>query len=45
MLKVVWAILIAVAIAACNRVPIGPVEHDCPINPAKSSGSGCEVPP
>jgi hypothetical protein len=35
--------LIAVAaLSACANAVIGPVEHECHGNPARSQGSGCE---
>jgi hypothetical protein len=36
-------ILIAVAaLSACASAVIGPVDHECHGNPARSQGSGCE---
>jgi hypothetical protein len=35
-------ILLAAALAACNDVVIGPVDHSCPGRPAYAQdGSGC----
>jgi hypothetical protein len=35
-------LIIAVAISACGDVAIGPVDHECHSNPARSQGSGCD---
>jgi hypothetical protein len=33
--------LLAVSLAACGSLPVGPVSHTCVGNPMKSEGSGC----
>jgi hypothetical protein len=35
-------LIIAAALSACGDIAVGPVDHSCPSNPAKSQGSGCE---
>ena len=35
-------LIIAVVVSACGNVAIGPVDHECHANPARSHGSGCE---
>jgi hypothetical protein len=35
-------LIIAVSLAACGDVAIGPVDHECHSNPALSQGSGCD---
>jgi hypothetical protein len=40
-------LIIAAALSACGSAPsgpvvIGPVDHECHGNPARSQGSGCE---
>ncbi len=35
-------LIIAASLAACGDVAIGPVDHECHANPAKSQGSGCD---
>jgi hypothetical protein len=35
-------LIIAVAVSACGDVAIGPVDHQCHANPARSQGSGCD---
>jgi hypothetical protein len=35
-------LLVAVAVAACGTAAVGPVDHECHGNPARSQGSGCE---
>lgn len=40
-------ILIMAALSACGNAPhgpvaVGPVDHECHGNPARSQGSGCE---
>jgi hypothetical protein len=33
---------IAASLAACGDAAIGPVDHECHSNPARSQGSGCD---
>jgi hypothetical protein len=35
-------LIVAVALLACNKLALGPVDHECHIDPARSQGSGCE---
>jgi hypothetical protein len=35
-------LIITVGVSACGDIPIGPVDHECHIDPARSQGSGCE---
>jgi len=35
-------LIIAVAISTWGNVAIGPVDHECHANPARSQGSGCD---
>jgi len=29
-------------LAACGQIVLGPVDHECHVDPARSQGSGCE---
>jgi len=43
MRTIILTILIAVTLAACGNIPIGPVDHSCPGNPQRGIlGSGCD---
>jgi hypothetical protein len=43
MRTIVLTILIAVTLAACGNIPIGPVDHSCLGNPQRGIlGSGCD---
>jgi hypothetical protein len=35
-------LIIAMTASACGDVVIGPVDHECHSNPARSQGSGCD---
>jgi hypothetical protein len=35
-------LIIAASLAACGDVVIGPVDHECHVNPGRSQGSGCD---
>ena len=37
----ILTLLIAVTLSACGDVVIGPVDHSCPVNPARGLDSGC----
>ena len=34
--------LVTAGLAGCAGAPIGPVDHECHVNPQRSWGSGCE---
>jgi hypothetical protein len=42
MKKLVLMLLVAAALAGCAKLALGPVDHECHANPARSWGSGCE---
>jgi hypothetical protein len=43
MRTIILTILLAVTLAACGDIPIGPVDHSCPGNPQRGIlGSGCD---
>jgi hypothetical protein len=35
-------LVIAAILSACANAVIGPVDHSCAANPARSQGSGCD---
>jgi hypothetical protein len=35
-------LIIGVSVSACGKVVLGPVDHECHVDPARSQGSGCE---
>jgi hypothetical protein len=42
-MKILVLLLLASAgLAGCAGVPLGPVDHECHVNPQRSWGSGCE---
>jgi hypothetical protein len=45
MRNLVMTLLIAVTLASCAGVEIGPVDHSCHLDPYDSQGSGCEHSP
>jgi uncharacterized protein YceK len=42
MKKLVLMLLVAAALSGCAKLALGPVDHECHGNPARSWGSGCE---
>jgi hypothetical protein len=42
MRRLTMMLIIAILLSACGNLPIGPVDHECHIDPARSQGSGCE---
>jgi hypothetical protein len=42
--SVATMLIIAAAVSACGAAAIGPVDHECHSNPARSQGSGCGNP-
>jgi hypothetical protein len=41
--RLILMLIIAVCVSACGKVDIGPVDHECHVNPATSQGSGCDT--
>jgi hypothetical protein len=41
LLRIGAMLIIAAAVSACGAAAIGPVDHECHANPARSQGSGC----
>jgi hypothetical protein len=35
-------LIVAASVSACANAVIGPVDHSCHANPARSQGSGCD---
>jgi hypothetical protein len=35
-------LVVAVALSACAKFVVGPVDHSCPANPSRAQGSGCD---
>ena len=42
MQKLLLMLLIVASLFGCANVAIGPVDHECHVNPTRSHGSGCE---
>jgi hypothetical protein len=42
MRRLTMMLIIAVLLSACGKLALGPVDHECHIDPARSQGSGCE---
>jgi hypothetical protein len=45
MRNLVMTLLIAVTLASCAGVEIGPIDHSCHLDPYDSQGWGCEHSP
>jgi hypothetical protein len=41
LVRIATTLIVAAAVSACGTAAIGPVDHECHSNPARSRGSGC----
>jgi hypothetical protein len=41
-LHLILTLMAGVFLAACGEIVLGPVDHECHVDPARSQGSGCE---
>jgi hypothetical protein len=38
----ILTLMAGVFLAGCGKIVLGPVDHECHVDPARSQGSGCE---